>query len=61
MATNQELLRARSAGLRERAAELRVRAEGLRDSSIRADFLKIATEYDDMAVQLEQIAKEWRR
>jgi hypothetical protein len=53
MATDPEILRARAAGYREKAAELRARAST--PSRFAPDLLTMARDYEVMAQQLEDI------
>jgi len=59
MVSDPEALRERAIRYRKKAAELRERAERARPGIVE-DFLRMATDYDEMADQLEAIARDFR-
>jgi hypothetical protein len=58
--SNREVLLARAARYRRKAAELRALANEIATAMVRTEFLTMAADYDDMAAQLEAIADDYR-
>ena len=56
MASDREELRTRATRFREKAAELRDHIK--RSPALKQDFLKLAQEYENLADQLEGIARD---
>lgn len=57
MELERKIFRARAEECRQRAAEMRVLAEQVATPSLRPEYLQIAGQYDNMAAQLERMAK----
>jgi hypothetical protein len=57
MVASKDELHIRAARFRAKSGDLRERSRDLLDAKIRAEFLDLTGQYDEMAVQLEEIAK----
>ena len=60
VAAEPDTLRARAARYRAKADELRFAAVRLSDPKLREDFLGLASDYEDMATQLDAVANDHR-